>query len=104
VERTRVLHVVDASGALGRDPPPTSAWFAMVRLPACLLSGRSWWRPRDLEGAPAALPALERAAANLGLEVVPVSAVTGDGLVRLKRRLLATLAAARAFEPVAEGA
>jgi hypothetical protein len=30
--------------------------------------------------------------------------VTGDGLVRLKRRLLATLAAARAFEPVAEGA
>jgi hypothetical protein len=33
-----------------------------------------------------------------------VSAVTGDGLVRLKRHMLATLAAARALEPVAEGA
>jgi hypothetical protein len=32
-----------------------------------------------------------------------VSAVTGEGLERLKRRLLAALAAARAVEPVVEG-
>jgi GTP-binding protein len=109
VERTRVLlHVVDASGASGRDP---AADLGLVRDEVRSYLPELLERPqlvaatkRDLEGAPAALPALERAAAKLGLEVVPVSAVTGDGLVRLKRRLLATLAAARAFEPVAEGA
>jgi len=109
VERTRVLlHVVDASGATGRDP---AADLRLVREEVRSYLPELLERPqlvaatkRDVEGAPAALPALERAAAKLGLEVVPVSAVTGDGLVRLKRRLLATLAAARAFEPVAEGA
>jgi GTP-binding protein len=109
VERTRVLlHVVDASGATGRDP---AADLRLVREEVRSYLPELLERPqlvaatkRDVEGAPAALPALERAAARLGLEVVPVSAVTGDGLVRLKRRLLATLAAARAFEPVAEGA
>ncbi len=109
VERTRVLlHVVDASGASGRDP---AADLRLVREEVRSYLPELLERPqlvaatkRDLEGAAAALPALECAAAKLGLEVVPVSAVTGDGLVRLKRRLLATLAAARAFEPVAEGA
>ena len=108
VERTRVLlHVVDASGATGRDP---AADLRLVREEVRSYLPELLERPqlvaatkRDVEGAPDALPALERAAAKLGLEVVPVSAVTGDGLVRLKRRLLATLAAARAFEPVAEG-
>jgi len=108
VERTRVLlHVVDASGATGRDP---AADLRLVREEVRSYLPELLERPqlvaatkRDVEGAPDALPALERAAAKLGLEVVPVSAVTGDGLVRLKRRLLATLAAARALEPVAEG-
>ena len=108
VERTRVLlHVVDASGANGRDP---AADLRLVREEVLSYLPELLERPqlvaatkRDVEAAPDALPALERAAAKLGLELVPVSAVTGDGLVRLKRRLLATLAAARAFEPVAEG-
>jgi len=108
VERTRVLlHVVDASGANGRDP---AADLRLVREEVLSYLPELLERPqlvaatkRDIEATPDALPALERAAAKLGLEVVPVSAVTGDGLVRLKRRLLATLAAARALEPVAEG-
>jgi GTP-binding protein len=108
VERTRVLlHVVDASGATGRDP---AADLRLVREEVRSYLPELLERPqlvaatkRDLEGAEDALPALERAAAKLGLEVVPVSAVTGDGLVRLKRRLLATLAVTRVFEPVAEG-
>lgn len=108
VERTRVLlHVVDASGATARDP---AADLRLVREEVRSYLPELLERPqlvaatkRDVEGAPDALAALERAAAKLGLEVVPVSAVTGDGLVRLKRRLLATLAAARVYEPVAEG-
>ena len=108
VERTRVLlHVVDASGANGRDP---AADLRLVREEVLSYLPELLERPqlvaatkRDIEATPDALPALERAAAKLGLEVVPVSAVTGDGLVRLKRRLLATLADARALEPVAEG-
>jgi GTP-binding protein len=109
VERTRVLlHVVDASGATARDP---AADLVLVReevrryLPELLERQQLVAATkRDVEGATDALPALERAAAELGLEVVPVSAVTGDGLVRLKRRLLTTLAAAGVAEPVAEGA
>ena len=109
VERTRVLlHVVDASGTNGRDP---AADLALVREEVRRFLPELLERPqlvaatkRDLAGASDALPSLERAAAPLGLEVIPVSAATGDGLVRLKRRLLATLTAARAFEPVAEGA
>ena len=41
------------------------------------------------------LPGLEAAARALGLAVVPVSAVTGEGLLDLKRRLLAAVDAAR---------
>jgi GTP-binding protein len=109
VERTRVLlHVIDASGTNGRDP---AGDLALVREELRRYLPELLERPqlvaatkRDLEGAPAALPSLERAAARLGLEVVAVSAATGAGLVTLKRRLLATLAAARAPVPVAEGA
>ena len=91
----------------GATPPPTWRWFATRCAATCrsCSSGRSWWRPPS---ATCRTPrtrcaGLERAAAKLGLEVIPVSAVTGDGLLRLKRRLLATLAVARAHEPVAEG-
>jgi len=108
VERTRVLlHVVDASGANGRAP---AADLALVREEVRSYLPELLERPqlvvatkRDVAGGQEALEALERAASRLGLEVVPVSAVTGDGLPRLKRRLLATLAAARAAEPLAEG-
>jgi GTP-binding protein len=108
VERTRVLlHVVDASGAHGRDPAKD---LALVREEVRNYLPELLERPqlvaatkRDVIEDPQALAALERAAADIGLEVVPVSAVTGDGLTRLKRRLLATLAFAKANEPVAEG-
>jgi len=60
---------------------------------------------RDLAGGAAdPLEALRLAAAGGGLEVVPVSAVTGEGLDRLKRRLLAMIAASRAVEPQEERA
>jgi 50S ribosomal subunit-associated GTPase HflX len=51
---------------------------------------------RDLAGREDPLPALRRAAVSLGLEVVPVSAATGEGLEALKRRLLGAIAASRA--------
>jgi GTP-binding protein len=109
VERTRVLlHVVDASGANGRDP---AADLALVREEVRSYLPELLERPQlvaatkqDVAAGREALEALERAASRLRLEVVPVSAVTGDGLPLLKRRLLATLAEARAAEPVTEGA
>jgi len=53
---------------------------------------------RDLVGELDPLPGLERAGARLGLRVVPVSAVTGAGLVELKRALWALVS-----QPEAEG-
>ncbi len=107
VERTRVLlHVIDASGANGREP---AADLALVRDEVRLYLPELLERPqlvaatkRDLEAGGDALSSLERAASRLGLEVVPVSAATGEGLVRLKRRLFAMLATARVVEPATE--
>jgi GTP-binding protein len=59
---------------------------------------------RDLAGEEDPLPALRRAAADLGLEVVPVSAATGEGLVTLKRRLWILLSASLAVASVEERA
>jgi GTP-binding protein len=108
VERTRVLlHVVDSSGASGRDPAQD---LALVRNEVRSYLPELLERPqlvaatkRDLDASGEALASLEKAAAKLGLDVIPVSAVTGDGLERLKRRLLATLALARAGEALVEG-
>lgn len=107
VERTRVLlHVVDASGTSGRDPARD---LALVRDEILSYLPELLERPqlvaatkRDLGDGADGLLALEQAASRLGLELVPVSAVTGAGLARLKRRLLGVLAAARAAEPVTE--
>jgi len=92
VERTRVLaHVVDASGTSGRD--------AVEDLRLVLDEVRQWdetllERPqlvvaskRDALTRPDPLPALECFAAWRGLGVLPVSAVTGEGLDALKRAL-----------------
>lgn len=100
VQRTRVLlHVIDASGAFGRDP--------VADLQTVLAEVREWdpalaARPqlvaatkRDAVAAEDPLPRLQAAAGELGLDVVPVSAVTGAGLPELLRRLAARVAAAR---------
>jgi GTPase len=101
VERTRVLlHVVDASGLSGRDAAED---LAAVREEVRLWSPELLERPQlvaatkrdavDAERDP--LPGLLQGARALGLEVVPVSAVTGAGLPELKQRLLALVEAAR---------
>jgi GTP-binding protein len=107
VERTRVLlHVVDASGASGRDP---AADLAAVREEVRQWNPELLGRPQLVAATkrdavlPDAdpLPALAQAARAVGLDVVGVSAVTGHGLLDLKRRLLALVEATR-LEPVAE--
>ncbi len=109
VERTRVLvHVVDASGASGRDPVADLAavreevrrWDeALAERPQIIAAAK-----RDAAGGAHEdpLPALEREAARLGLPMVPISAVTGAGLDALKRAILAAVDAARPVEPVVE--
>jgi GTPase len=105
VERTRVLvHVVDASGLSGRD--------AVADLRAVREEVRRWEeglldRPqllvaskRDAVAEEDPLPALRAEADALGIAVFPVSAVTGAGLLDLKRALLSTVRAAREAEPV----
>ena len=109
VERTRVLlHVVDASGANGRDPARD---LELVRDEVRRYLPELLERPQlvaatkqDAAATPDALESLRRAAEPLGLEVVPVSAVTGDGLVALKRRLLGLLAAAKVADAALERA
>ena len=103
VERTRVLvHVVDASGVSGRDP---RADLALVREEVRRWDGALLERPqllaaskRDLAGGPEGgdpLPDLSAEAARLGIPVVPVSAVRGNGLLDLKRALLRLVRAAQ---------
>jgi GTP-binding protein len=109
VERTRVLlHVVDASGTSGRDPADD---LALVREEVRRYEPELLERPqlvaatkRDLAQDADPLPGLRRAAERLGLEVVPLSAVTGEGLLVLKRRLLGLLAASRVAPSTEEGA
>ncbi|MBI3932585.1 MAG: GTPase ObgE [Acidobacteria bacterium] len=99
VERTRALvHVVDASGSFGRDP--------VADLRAVLEEVRQWdggllSRPqivaaskRDAVGPADPLTALREEAGALGLDVFPISAVTGAGLAELERALLRLVAEA----------
>ena len=105
VERTRaLLHVVDASGTSGRDPVED---LGLVREEVRHFAPELLERPqlvaatkRDAVVAPDPLPALADAAARDGLEVLAVSAVSGEGLQPLKRRLLALL---QAGTPLAAG-
>jgi len=92
VERTRVLlHVVDASGTSGRDPgedlrlvrEEVRRWDeGLLERPQVVAATK-----RDALVSPDPLPDLAREAARLGLAVIPVSAVTGEGLLELKRAL-----------------
>jgi GTPase len=103
VQRTRVLlYVVDASGTSGRE---AAADFLTLRQEAALWDPTLLERPslvaaskRDALTEPDPLPALEQAAAAAGLRVLPVSAHTGQGLLELRRALLAEV---RSAEPVA---
>jgi GTP-binding protein len=92
VRRTRaVLHVVDASGTSGRDAAEDlrTVREEVRRYEPSLLD-----RPqlvaatkRDAVAEPDPLPALQQTASELGLELAPVSSVTGQGLEELKRRM-----------------
>jgi GTP-binding protein len=97
VERTRVLlHVVDASGTSGRDPAEdlrlareeVRRWNASMLARPQLVAGTK----RDALGPVDPLPALRAGAQEHGLEVVPVSAATGEGLEALKGRLMCLVA------------
>jgi GTP-binding protein len=106
VERTRALvHVVDASGTSGRDPvadlravrEEVRRWDpALLERPQLVVATK-----RDAVTDPDPLPALEAEARALGLDVRPVSAVSGEGLAELKRalgRLVREAGAARPLE------
>ncbi len=103
VERTRVLlYVIDASGR--RDPvADLHTLRAEVRAWNPSLLERAWViaaSQRDALSEPDPLPALTREAEGLGLEVRPISAVTGAGLESLLRALAQRVAAARAADNV----
>src|SRR6185503_19597088 len=105
VERTRALvQVVDASGTSGRDPAAdlravreeVRHWDpALLERPQLVVATK-----RDAATEPDPLPALEAEARRLGLEVRPVSAVTGEGLAELKRSLGRIVRDAGAAKPV----
>ena len=97
VERTRVLlHVVDTSTgadpvtALGTQLAEVEAWRPdLLSRPQIIAATK-----RDIAGDADPLPALEAEARRRGLGLVPVSAVTGAGLLELKRKCFALLQAA----------
>ena len=104
VERTRVLvHVVDASGLSGRDAvadlravrEEVRRWEAgLLDRPQLLVASK-----RDAVAEEDPLPALRAEAESLGIAVFPVSAVTGAGLLDLKRALLSAVRGAREAVP-----
>ena len=85
LERTRVLvHVVDVSGASGRDP---GADLDVLRRELALFDARLAGKPQivaankmDAVTDETALASLERRCASLGLPLFRVSAVTGAGV------------------------
>jgi GTPase len=92
VQRTRVLvHVVDCSGLSGRDAvgdlqavrdEVRSFDPTLLERPQIVVASK-----RDTVADEDPLPRLEQEGRRLGLEVLPVSALTGDGLRTLRQRL-----------------
>jgi GTP-binding protein len=110
VERTRVLvHVVDASGLSGRDPVADLRAVreevrqydpALLERPQLVVASK-----RDAVADADPLPALRAEAEALGLPVLPISAVTGLGLLDLKRAVLVAVQETRVIPaPAAEHA
>jgi GTP-binding protein len=96
VQRTRaLLHVVDASGASGRDPVQdlVAVRDEVRRFDASLLEKPQLVvaSKRDLIGDDDPLPPLQRECQRLGLELLAVSAVRGEGLAELRHRLVRLL-------------
>jgi GTP-binding protein len=106
VERTAVLvHVVDVSGASGRDPVED---LDTVRRELALFDPALSAKPQlvaanklDALDDPGRLEALRRRAAALGLPVVAVSAVAGTGVPALLEAVWPFVSAARAADAVA---
>ncbi|ADU52282.1 GTP-binding protein Obg/CgtA [Thermaerobacter marianensis DSM 12885] len=105
VQRTRVLvYVVDAAATEGRDPQQDLATLrdeleayeaSLLERPGVVAANKM-----DLPAAAAHLSRLEEAARRWGLELVPISAATGEGLDRLLDRVEALLARAPASQPL----
>jgi GTP-binding protein len=99
VQRTRALiHVVDTSAEAGASALET---FRTVREEVRLWSPELLTKPqlvvatkRDAAGHDDPLPSLREEAAELGLSVTPVSAISGQGLQELKHRLARLVACA----------
>jgi GTP-binding protein len=100
VERTRVLlHVVDSSGCEGTDAVSdflavrneVRSWDeALLARPQILAATK-----RDAVAGVDPLPDLTKEAARLGITLVPVSSITGQGVLELKRALADAVAGAR---------
>jgi GTP-binding protein len=107
VQRTRVLlHVVDASGFsdslkdLRTVREEVRLWDeSLLERPQLIAASK-----RDAVGPDDPLPALREEAGRLGLEVLPISAVTGAGLLELERRLKDMVAIAKGRETLEVGA
>jgi GTP-binding protein len=107
VERTRALvHVVDASGASGRDPVTDlravcdevmAYGQALLERPRLIVATK-----RDAVSTPDPLPALQAEARHMRMPLLPVSAVTGEGLLELKRAILRLLDSVPAQPPVVQ--
>jgi GTP-binding protein len=100
VQRTSVLlHVVDVSGQSGRDPvQDLETVLHEVRLSDPSLLERPQLvaaSKRDAVAEDDPLPRFREAAERMGLEVVPISAVAGAGLLELKRGLAKRVALSR---------
>jgi GTP-binding protein len=103
LERTRVLvHVLDAAGVEGRDPLED---FERINAELAHYPGALAQRPQivaankmDLPDARRRWPALQRALAERGVPVYPISAAAREGLEPLLRATAAKLAEARREE------
>lgn len=105
VERTRLLvHVIDGSGGLeGRDPLED---FHTINEELQAYSSKLAGKPQlvainkmDLAETRANLPGLTESIEAEGFEVFPISAVTGEGVTALLRRVDALLAEIPVAEP-----
>ena len=109
VERTRaLLYVVDASGTSGREAAADLALLRheigqrspiLLRLPQLVAASK-----RDVVADADPLPSLRAAADALDLDVLPISAVTGEGIETLLHRLVGLSLEAPLFRDVPESA